>query len=362
MASTSPVDPITGAITPVPYTKELALKNVYPLVVGQFFSFALFGVSSLQFYYCFKLLARSTRKETYNFLTLVAFAILDLADQIGKGEFFWKYIESAVTLGLSSAFVPGPKVSYVNSVVGGATIPIACHIYYMVRIYRISRNWKWRNLVVAGLGFCLLVSIMASVFALITGRVGFRKPIDYGHDLRTLPVPWLAGDAFVDIVLSLILVVYLRSQRSEFKDTNALINKWIFISLESGLLSAICAMGDLLLAVIFPNEPYHFAVNYILTKVYINSVLILFHTVTRNRVKGRDTSSDGSTNPRYTGSLKQGITVETAVVTQNDDVPHAQVVSFEGQPKYKSRDHLDDEEASYREKGTVAVQVEDHDR
>ncbi|KAH8914168.1 hypothetical protein BT69DRAFT_1143437 [Atractiella rhizophila] len=201
---------------------------------------------------------------------------------------------------------------------------------------------------------------MASVFALITGRIGLRKPIDYGEDLKSIPVPWLVGDAFVDIVLSLILVIYLRSQRSEFKDTNALINKWIFISLESGLLSAICALADMLLAVIFPNEPYHFAVNFILSKVYINSVLVLFHTVTRNRVKGRDTSSAGSTNPRYTGSLKQTITVETAVVTQEDVVPTAQVVSFEGRPKYMSRDHLDDEEASYREKGTVAVQVEDH--
>ncbi|KAH8913472.1 hypothetical protein BT69DRAFT_1359081 [Atractiella rhizophila] len=204
-----------------------------------------------------------------------------------------------------------------------------------------------------------LLMTSQSVFALITGRIGLRKPIDYGEDLKTIPIPWLVGDAFVDIVLSLILVIYLRSQRSDFQDTNALINKWIFISLESGVLSAACALADLLLAVIFPSEPYHFAVNFVLSKVYINSVLVLFHTVTRNRIKRGGTSSVSNSNPRYIGSMKHtGVGVTTEVETTQDAVPPAQVVSFKGRPHYRSRDQLDDEEMGYPEKADLTVQIE----
>ncbi|KAH8918468.1 hypothetical protein BT69DRAFT_1300950 [Atractiella rhizophila] len=343
--ATSPVDPVTG----------LPISHGPVLLFCKYLS-SMSTVLSLRY----RLLRRSTVKETYNYLVLTGFAILDLADQITKGEFFWKNIEGAVTLGLSSAFVPAAKVTYATSAIGGAAIPLACHLYYMVRIYRISRNWKWRGVVLAILIFCLLVSLMAvravlsfssdshteqSVFALITGRVGLRRPIDYGEDIKV--VPWLVGDAFVDIVLSLILVIYLRSQRSDFEDTNALINKWIFISLESGLLSAVCALTDMLLAVIFPEEPYHFAVNFILSKVYINSVLILFHTITRNRVKRGDSSSAGNSNPRYNGSMKHsGVGVTTDVETTQETVP----VSFKGRPHYRARDQLDDEELSYPEK------------
>ncbi|KAH8928224.1 hypothetical protein BT69DRAFT_1346737 [Atractiella rhizophila] len=300
----STVNDIPTVIQPIPYTPELERDQVFPLLIGIYFSFTLFGISLLQAYSCYRLLGRlSLSTSKLDYFILFSFLTLDFADQIAKGQYFSDLIMNVATIGLAAAYVPGPRALMAVAVFGGL-VPLAVHLYYMKRIYGLSRNWSLRaRICLYGLlGVCLLISLQAVVFAIISGRVGLRKPIEYPRDLkRGIPIPWLAGDALVDVVLCAIMSIYLLSQRAEIKDSNDVIYRLLALTVETGLFPAAIALLDLGLAIAHPLKPWHFSPNFILGKAYINSALFLFRTTLENRAKSSGKSSSTPMSTRRGG-------------------------------------------------------------
>ncbi|KAH8925844.1 hypothetical protein BT69DRAFT_1317995 [Atractiella rhizophila] len=331
----------------VPYTSPLFTDTVVPLMIGVYLSFTLFGIGLLQFYHCFRLLAQSTEKETVNFILLSFLLLLDIGDQAVKAIFFVDNQRGVAVHGLAAAYLPSPK-STAALVIFGAFIPFCTHIYYIQRIHRISRNWTYRYIVWVVLVLCLLAGFMTLVFAALSARIGLRPAIQYFPDIKTYPVPWLGGEAAIDIILCATLSFYLYSQRTDFSHTNDLLTKWINITVETGLFPAVVALTDLCLGIRYPEKTYHFAANLIVTKAYVNSVLVLFSNIQQARIKDMNAASHVSSGsrpgPKYIGSnfipgnpVASGVLVRSQIETAKEphDLPH-QVVNLQ-----RNRDEFD---------------------
>ncbi|CCO36126.1 hypothetical protein BN14_10250 [Rhizoctonia solani AG-1 IB] len=113
-----------------------------------------------------------------------------------------------------------------------------------------------------GLGFGLASFAMTFVL----GR--FSRFIEY----RWLVGIWLGAAAFCDVVIVYMLSTALMTQRTGFGRTDALINKLLRYTINTGLLTSLIAVADLICFCTM-NNLVHLGFNMVLGKLYTNTLL-----------------------------------------------------------------------------------------
>jgi len=116
--------------------------------------------------------------------------------------------------------------------------------------------------------------------------------MDRWDSFEFVAITWLGGSATVDCLLCLMLIVFLKSQKSSFQPTNDLLTKWVVIVLETGTLPAIVQILELSFYLAYKSKPYSVAINCLLPKTYMLNVLFLFLTILTNR-EARERSQAG---------------------------------------------------------------------
>jgi len=103
---------------------------------------------------------------------------------------------------------------------------------------------------------------------------------------------WLTGSAVCDVVISLTMIIILSNYRkkSPWKKTDTIIQKLIYHTIETGAVSAVVAVVDVVLFTVDPNNFLHIAPAFMLGKVYSNVMLATLNS----RARGATTSSAGS--------------------------------------------------------------------
>ncbi|EUC57651.1 transmembrane protein, putative [Rhizoctonia solani AG-3 Rhs1AP] len=100
----------------------------------------------------------------------------------------------------------------------------------------------------------------------VLGR--FSRFIEY----RWLVGIWLGAAAFCDIVIVYMLSTALVTQRTGFGRTDALINKLLRYTINTGLLTSLVAVADVL-SFCTMNNMVHLGFNFVLGKMYTNTLL-----------------------------------------------------------------------------------------
>ncbi|KAF8233692.1 hypothetical protein L208DRAFT_1360199 [Tricholoma matsutake] len=83
----------------------------------------------------------------------------------------------------------------------------------------------------------------------------------------------LAGDVIADILIALSLCISLEWSRTGWKKTDSVINTLMIYSINTGLLTSICATGCLVSYVIQPLGLITIAIYYLLGKLSFNGLL-----------------------------------------------------------------------------------------
>ncbi|KAK0221029.1 hypothetical protein EDD85DRAFT_1028567 [Armillaria nabsnona] len=86
---------------------------------------------------------------------------------------------------------------------------------------------------------------------------------------------WLASDCLCDIVITFLLVRHLhdrRGQKTGFKRSDDLVDKIIRITVQTGLITSLCALVDLITYLSLPTG-IHLIFNLPLSKLYTNSLM-----------------------------------------------------------------------------------------
>lgn len=181
---------------------------------------------------------------------------------------------------------------------------------YALKLWRLNYRGDWiPRLVPLGV---IADTVIGSVLAVRTCQ------LKYFTELPSMA--WITYASFgsavvVDALLAVTIIYYLRRSRGEFESTNNRIEKLVFWTLSTGVITSICSLAALITYTLFPDKLYFLAIEFLLTKLYINSLLAMLNA-RRSIREGTDISinftrsnnsnmptSPSSTRPRSLSTL-----------------------------------------------------------
>ncbi|KZT22362.1 hypothetical protein NEOLEDRAFT_655553 [Neolentinus lepideus HHB14362 ss-1] len=112
-----------------------------------------------------------------------------------------------------------------------------------------------------------------------------------------------------DILVASALCGLLWRERSEFGDTNALINSLIIWAINRCLLTSVLAVVETIMFASRPKDLWFLAIDFVIGKLYANSLLATLNS--RKSRKGRDDSRLSTTD--VTTSFRMAPTISTDV-------------------------------------------------
>jgi hypothetical protein len=142
---------------------------------------------------------------------------------------------------------------------------------------------------------------------------------------------WITYAAFgsavvVDSTLAVAVIYYLRRSRGEFESTNSRISKLVFWTLGTGAITSVCSLAALISYALFPHKLYFLAIEFLLTKLYMNSLLAMLNA-RRSIREGTDisinlTRSNNSNAPTSSSSLRpKSLSVLPSPVSMKSEYP-----------------------------------------
>jgi len=159
------------------------------------------------------------------------------------------------------------------SIVVTSAVSSTVQSFFIYRIWLLTRNrFRWM----------LPAILMPFVFAqLVLGAVYTVVAMSFQTSLSAVSGPLLTKVAnalngvatAVDITITISLCTLLAMGRTGFADTDKMLLRLIFISVNTGLSSALFAFLSVILLVIFPTDLIFAALYYPLCTVYCNTLL-----------------------------------------------------------------------------------------
>ncbi|KAJ6493055.1 hypothetical protein C8R45DRAFT_1212551 [Mycena sanguinolenta] len=244
-------------------------KFTIPLFVGTVMNWALLGTLAVQVYIYYLAFPKDRRLSKL----VVAFVVL--------AEILQTLVNSRDTLRILGSGWGNPQVlndvglAWFSVPVLGALIASVGQIFFAWRIYIISKR--------------LYVPILIAQVTAVQLAAGVWTGVDIIHAKEWSEFPilkppeiWLSATAASDLIIVASMVFYLRkAQQQEFKrisNFKATLSRILKITVETGVLCAVCAVVDLYLFVAFDGNNYHLGVCIWLSKLYSNSILVMLNS------------------------------------------------------------------------------------
>ncbi|KAI0926841.1 hypothetical protein AcW1_007756 [Taiwanofungus camphoratus] len=272
-----------------------------PIFVGVVFNIVLYGIMITQTFLYFTVYKRDK-------LWMKLFvALLFLCDTLNCA-----FDIAFVYIPLVNGFGNVDGLNYASWVFG--TDPAMTSIIAMF----VQMFFAWRVKVLTG-STPAVIFIMFCSFCQWCGGIGTSIAVGmipmFTHFQRfeVIVIIWLAFSAVADSAITTALVWHLRSHKTGFSGTDDVVNRIIRLTVQTGLVTALCAIIDLILFLATPSG-LHLIFNLPLSKLYTNSLMSSLNSragwkygnlgassataeVTRDNVKGVNMHSEIGRRP-----------------------------------------------------------------
>ncbi|KDQ29725.1 hypothetical protein PLEOSDRAFT_2726, partial [Pleurotus ostreatus PC15] len=84
---------------------------------------------------------------------------------------------------------------------------------------------------------------------------------------------WLGSSALADVIISTALVMTLRRKRTGMQVTDNIINKIMTFTIQTGFVTAVFAIADVVLALTLRDSGFNFIPDFMLSKLYSNTLI-----------------------------------------------------------------------------------------
>ncbi|KAF8152777.1 hypothetical protein K438DRAFT_1623224, partial [Mycena galopus ATCC 62051] len=214
---------------------------------------------------------------------------LDLAQTAFSSHFAFEALASR--WGDPAVFVQLPWSSCSIPVLTGL-ISASVQIFFAWRIYALEGH---KNRYIFGVcGLIVILALMQGLSAVVNGvREGISSQLADFLQLVIGVKIWLIGSAVCDVVIAGTMIFILTKYRkmTPWKKTDTIITKLIYHTVETGAVTAIIAILDMVLFLIYPQYLFHVVPSFILGKIYSNVVLATLNARTINS-RGGETKSE----------------------------------------------------------------------
>ncbi|PBL04245.1 hypothetical protein ARMGADRAFT_1070722 [Armillaria gallica] len=284
-----------------------------PLVVAYLLHWGLFGTLSVQlylYYLAFPKDRKFTKYLVYG-VYIIEFVQTMLFTHDAFAVFGYGFGDIEALTRVHFNWLTVPIMSAVVAFIG--------QVFYAYRIFILSKS---RIIPL----FVICVSLTSSVAAIITGAYCF--PADSVTELnnRRMSIAvgiWCGASALCDIIIAICMTYYLMHSNTGFRRTRMLVSKLIRLTIETGTVTAVVVLLNLVLFFAFPHQTFYGTTSVIIPKLYSNAILVVLNSRIRI-VGGRDTYTS-STDMSITTTMMRGISSQTTEGTQPADGMQGQV-------------------------------------
>ncbi|KAL0958479.1 hypothetical protein HGRIS_000618 [Hohenbuehelia grisea] len=232
-----------------------------PMLIGAFLNTILYGVLVVQTFIYYQTYKKDATWLRYFVLYLFVLETLNTGFDIAM-----MYEPLVLNYGTPAALTYFPKMIAADPIITVCiSTPIQAFIAWRIKI--ISRT-TWIPIVIC---IFALISSAGGVWTCITVvsvRVFARKP-----ELHWPALTWLLSSAISDVLITLALVWNLYRRKTGFDDTDSAINKIIRLTVQTGMITAIFAIADVVFFMISPRTTLNFIWDLALCKLYSNALV-----------------------------------------------------------------------------------------
>ncbi|KAH9897754.1 hypothetical protein C8Q73DRAFT_787993 [Cubamyces lactineus] len=247
-----------------------------PLLIGVIICAVFYGVSLSQMYYYY---TRYPRDPLYLKVLVAAVWTTDTIHQILISHSIYWYLVtnygSPVTVGLLSPTI-------IVEVFFQAFTGLFVQSFFAARVWKLSGRKLYLVIPV----LALIAAEFAVAMAYAIKATHFQTFLDLGK-IKALSISINAFAAAGDVCIAAILCTILQVSKTGFEKSNLLINRLIIFSVNTGLLTSICACMSLITILSLPNTFVYICFFFLIGRLYSNSLM-----ATLNARKGlRDASN-----------------------------------------------------------------------
>ncbi|KAK0459316.1 uncharacterized protein EV420DRAFT_315030 [Desarmillaria tabescens] len=278
---------------PVPAGYPIA-KLTGPMIVAYFFHWALFGTLSLQlylYYLAFPKDKKSTKYFVYG-IYVAEFAQTMLVAHDAFAVFGYGFGDIEALTRMNSNWLTVPVMS--------AAAACVAQVFYAYRIFILSKS---RIIPI----FVTCVSLTSSVAGIITGVYSFQAGNITKLNNRKTSIAvgiWCGASALCDIVIAICMTYYLTCSDTVFRRTRMVVTKLIRLTIETGSVTAVFALLNLILFYAFPHQTFYTTPALLMPKLYANTVYMVLNS--RIQINGgRDIYTSSSDMRSITTTLIQ---------------------------------------------------------
>jgi len=238
-----------------------ALSLFGPLLVGAFLNAILYGVCMVQsftYYQTYKKDRKALRLLVLYLMVMETFNVI-----INLGLVFEPLV---LKFGNPQAFIVAPKMLILDAI---STVFISTPVQFLAawRIY-VVRESIVMPLIILFFGTCSLIggstlSIQVSFFREWAGFKRFDGAV----------IVWLTGSAAADVIITISLCWTLYRWKTGMRVTDDRVTKIIRLTMQTGLLTTIFALLDLIISLTIHTVLLNFVWDLALSKLYTNSLL-----------------------------------------------------------------------------------------
>ncbi|KAJ8701333.1 hypothetical protein PTI98_000134 [Pleurotus ostreatus] len=266
-----------------------------PMLIGVFFNTILYGVLVVQMLLYFQTYKDSAWIRHFILYLLVletCNTVFDIA---------MMYEPLILNFGTPDAITYFPTMIAADPII---TVAISTPIQLFVawRISIISRSWLMPALICI-LGVISLAGGIWTCITVATIRVFSRKP-----ELHWPALTWLLASAIADALITSTLVYSLYKRKTGFKDTDNVIERVIRFTIQTGMITALFAILDVVFFLVSPHTTLNFIWDLALGKLYSN---VLMSTLNSR------TGWDRIANPHANHNVLFGDETSTSLVITN---------------------------------------------
>ncbi|KIJ91769.1 hypothetical protein K443DRAFT_126157 [Laccaria amethystina LaAM-08-1] len=316
------------AIVPTVLNVRLSLGRFGPMLIGVFLNMILYGILIVQVLYLFLMetlntgcnMAMMYQPLIYNFRKPVATTLFptpqwQLVFAAGKAYFCTDKKKTSFNFALAD-----------EEPITMVAISTPIQLFFAYRIWLLSKNY-WFPGVIA---FFAIVSLGGGTWTtvlIVKVKVFARKP-----ELHWPALLWFLSAVVSDVMITVVLVITLITQCAEYKHkrktgytaSDDVISKIIRMTVQTGMLTALFAIGDVIFFMTLPVRFSDFTViqrlkNFIwdlaLTKLYANCLLSTLNA--RAKLNGTSGNYSSQRNAQLSSSGDRRMTSASAFYELN---------------------------------------------
>ncbi|KAK7468233.1 hypothetical protein VKT23_002741 [Stygiomarasmius scandens] len=211
-----------------------------PMLIGVFFNMILYGILIVQTYMYY----HTYRKDTLWIRIFVAYLfLLETANAAFDMAMMWQPLIEG--FGTREAVQKFPTLFSTEPIVMVfVSTPIQC--FFAWRIQRITQSF-WVPILIVTLSAASMAGGIWTGIKLIIIKLFARKP-----ELHESALLWFLTSCVADVMITATLVRSLSQRKTGFVVTDSVIDKIIRLTVQTGMITAICAIGDVIFFMTLP--------------------------------------------------------------------------------------------------------------